>query len=84
VDAFASGTSKRPALDEIVAGGAFVHLEQMAHDHWRMGMEAGGEHFHLKFGIQDGRLWVRLSDQGEENAEWEGESRERPIPGVDE
>jgi hypothetical protein len=24
----------RPALDEIVARGAFVHLEQMAHDHW--------------------------------------------------
>src|ERR1022692_1926878 len=26
----------RPALDDIVAGGAFVHLEQMAHDHWWM------------------------------------------------
>jgi hypothetical protein len=30
----------RPALDEIVARGAFVHLEQMAHDHWWMGLEA--------------------------------------------
>jgi hypothetical protein len=74
----------RPALDEIVAGGASVHLEQMAHDHWWMGLEAGGKYFHLNFGVQDGRLWVRLSDQGEENAEWEGDSREMPIPGVDE
>jgi hypothetical protein len=46
--------------------------------------EGGGKHLHLDFGVQDGRLWVRLSDQGEENAEWEGDSRERPIPGVDE
>jgi hypothetical protein len=27
----------RPALDEVVATGASVHLEQMAHDHWWMG-----------------------------------------------
>ena len=74
----------KPALDEIVARGASVHLEQMAHDHWWMGLEAGGKHFHLNFGVQGGRLWVRLSDQGEENAEWEGDSREMPIPGVDE
>jgi len=52
-----------------VASGAFVHLEQMAYDHWWMGLEAGGKHFHLNFGIQDGRLWVRLSDQGEESTE---------------
>jgi hypothetical protein len=58
--------------------------EQMAHDHWWMGLEAGGKYLHLNFGVQDGRLWVRLSDQGEENAEWKGDSRERPIPGVDE
>jgi hypothetical protein len=69
---------------EIVASGAFVHLEQMAHDHWWMGLEAGGKYFHPNFGVQGGRLWVRLSDQGDENAEWEGDSRERPIPGVDE
>lgn len=31
----------------------------------------------------DASVWVRLSDQGEENAEWEGDNRERPIPGVD-
>ena len=71
----------RPALDEIVARGAFLHLEQMAHDHWWMGLEAGGKHFHLNFGVQDGRLWVHLSDQGEESTEWEGDNRERPIPG---
>ena len=73
----------RPALDEIVASGAVVHLEQMAHDHWWMGLEAAGKHFHVNFGVQDGRLWIRLSDQGEESAEWEGDNRERPIPGVD-
>ena len=73
----------KPALDEIVAGGAVVHLEQMTHDHWWMGLEAGGMHFHLNFGVQNGRLWVRLSDQGTEGTEWEGDNRETPIPGVD-
>lgn len=33
----------RPALDEIVARGAVVHLEQMAHDRWWMGLEAVGK-----------------------------------------
>ena len=74
----------RPALDEIVASGASVHLEQMPDDHWWMGLEAGGKYFHLNFGVQDGRLWVRLSDQGEEDAEWEGDNREKPLPGVNE
>jgi len=74
----------KPALDEIVASCAVVHLEQMSHDHWWMGIEAGGKHFHLNFGVHDGRLWVRLSDQGKENTEWEGDNRERPLPGVDE
>ena len=32
----------RPALDEIVARGAFVHLEQMAHDHWWLGLKLAG------------------------------------------
>jgi hypothetical protein len=72
----------RPALDEIVARGASVHLEQMSHDHWWMGLEAAGKYFHLNFGVQDGRLWIRLSDQGEDSAEWEGDNRENPIPGV--
>ncbi len=73
----------RPAPDEVLATGASVHLEQMNHDHWWMGMEAGGKYFHLNFGVQDGRLWVRLSDQaeGEEESEWEGDSRERSLPG---
>jgi hypothetical protein len=73
----------RPALDEIVARGAFVHVEQMAHDHWWLGLEAGGRYLHLNFGVENGRLWVRLSDQGDESMEWEGDGRERPIPGVD-
>ena len=48
-----------------------------------MGLEAGGKYFHLNFGVQDGRLWVRLSDQGDENAEWEGDNREMPTAGID-
>ena len=62
----------RPALDEVVARDAVVHLEQIAHDYWWMGLDAGGKYFHLNFGVQGGRLWIRLSDQGEEDAEWEG------------
>ena len=73
----------RPALDEIVATGAAVHLEQMAHDHWWMGLEAAGKYFHLNFGVTDGRLWVHLSDQDDDGAEWEGDNREHLIPGVD-
>ena len=34
----------RPALDEVVASEATVHLEQMSHDHWWMGLEAGGKY----------------------------------------
>jgi hypothetical protein len=45
-----------------------------------MGLEAGGKYFHLNFGVQAGRLWVRLSDQGDESGEWEGDNRERPVP----
>jgi hypothetical protein len=71
----------RPALDEIVADGASIHLEQMAHD-WFTGIEAGGKYFHLNFRVADGKLYVHLSDQGEEEeyAEWEGDNRERPFP----
>ncbi len=72
----------RPALGEIVATKASVHLEQMAHDHWWMGLEAGGKCFHLNFGVKDGRLWVHLCDQGEGAAEWDGDSREHPIQGL--
>lgn len=69
----------RPALDEIVATGAAIHLEQMAHDHWWMGIESGGKYFHLNIAVRDGALKVHLSDQGEgqEDAEWEGDDRER-------
>jgi hypothetical protein len=70
----------RPALDEIVAHNAFVHLEQMSHHGWWMGIEAGGKHFHLWFTLEDGRLCVRLSDQDEENTTWEGDNRENPLP----
>jgi hypothetical protein len=70
----------RPALDEIVAKGAFIHLEQMSHDSWWMVIEAGGKYFHLNFGVHEGVLHVNLSDQGDEFAEWEGDSREKPFP----
>lgn len=73
----------RPALDEIVARGAFVHLEQMSHDQWWMSIRAGGKDCHLWFTLEDGRLCVRLSDQDDENAVWEGDNREMPLPGVD-
>jgi hypothetical protein len=72
----------KPALDEVVASGAMVHLEQMDHDAWWMGIEAGGKYFHLNFTLQDGRLRVHLSDQGDEYAEWEGDSRPKPLPGA--
>jgi len=70
----------RPALDEIVADGAKIHLEQMAHDSWWMGIEAGGKYFHLGFNVNDGQLHVWLSDQGDEEGEWEGDNRDRPLP----
>jgi hypothetical protein len=62
----------RPALDEIV--------EQMSHEHWWLGLEAGGKYFHLNITATDGLLRVHLSDQGDEDAEWEGDNRERPFP----
>ena len=74
----------RPAPGEIVAHGASVHLEQMSHDQWSVGIEAGGKYFHLnflKFAMSGGKLHVPLSDQGDEYAEWEGDNRERPFPG---
>jgi len=70
---------RKPALDEIVASGATVHLEQMDHDAWWMGIEAGGKYFHLNFTLRDGRLCVHLSDQGDD-AEWEGDNRPRRLP----
>jgi hypothetical protein len=72
----------RPALDEIVAKGATIHLEQMDHDRWWMGIEAGGKCFHLNFGLEHGLLAVRLSDESDdEYIEWEGDNRKRPLPG---
>jgi hypothetical protein len=73
----------RPALDEIVSDGASIHLEQMSHDSWFMGIEAAGKYFHLWFQLANGRLQVHLSDQGDESAAWEGDSRELPLPGME-
>ena len=67
----------RPALDELLADGAHIHLEQMSHEGWFMGIKAGGKHFHLNFGVVDGQLWVHLMDQGDGNTEWEGDHRDK-------
>jgi hypothetical protein len=48
----------------------------MSHDHWWLGLEAGGKYLHLTFGVHEGRLSVHLSDQGEEAAEGEADDRE--------
>jgi hypothetical protein len=48
-----------------------------------MGIEAAGKYFHLWFQLADGRLQVHLSDQDDESAEWEGDSRELPLPGME-
>src|SRR5258708_26352225 len=71
----------RPALDEVVATGAHVHLEQMDHDQWWMGIQSGKKDFHLWFTMEDGRLCVRLSDQDDENAQWKCDNREKPLTG---
>ena len=71
----------RPALDEVVASGATVHLEQMDNNQWWMGIQAGGRYFHLWFSLEDGCLCVRLSDQDDEDARWEGDNREKSSPG---
>jgi len=65
-------------LDEIVADGASIHLEQMSHNQWSMGIDAGGKSLHLKFGLHDGKFYVNLSDEDENGSEWEGDHRERP------
>ena len=52
----------------------------MSHDQWWMGIEAGGKYFHLNLGLNDdGQFYVNLSDQGDEDAEWEGDNREKPL-----
>ena len=73
----------KPALDEVVATGAVLHLEQMDRDKWWMGIEGGGKYFHLWFTVEDGHLCVRLTDQDDETGQWEGDNRERTLPGSD-
>ena len=65
----------RPALDEIVAYRAYLHLEQMTDIHWWMGIEAAGKTFALEFGVDDGRLWVRLTDVSGETEILDGDDR---------
>lgn len=77
----------RPALDEVLADAAEIHLEQMSHDSWFMGINAAGKYFHLNFTLENGRLCVHLSDQSDDQEEseyvcWDGDNREHPLPGV--
>lgn len=51
----------------------------MSHDHWWMSIDAGGKYFHQNIGVQNGQLWVRLSDQRDENTEWEGTARKGRV-----
>jgi hypothetical protein len=38
-----------PALDEVLAERASIHLEQMSHDQWWMSVDTAGKNFHLWF-----------------------------------
>ena len=45
-----------------------------------MGLDAGGKYFHLNFSVHDGRLWVYLSDQGDNaDGEWEGDKSRASV-----
>jgi hypothetical protein len=35
-----------------------------------MGIGAAGKYFHLNFGLRDGRLFVELSDQSDDQTEY--------------
>jgi hypothetical protein len=41
-------------LDEIVARGANVHLEQMDSNYWWMGLQLAGRYFHVRFSSANG------------------------------
>jgi hypothetical protein len=41
-------------LDEIVARGANVHLEQMDSNYWWMGLQLAGRYFHVRFSSAKG------------------------------
>jgi len=49
------------SLDEVVASGAFVHLEQMSEKSWWLGIEKDGYRQVVWFGIEKGKL-VTTSD----------------------
>jgi hypothetical protein len=41
-------------LDEIVARGANIHLEQMDSNYWWMGLQIAGHYFHVRFSSAKG------------------------------
>jgi hypothetical protein len=72
----------RPAFDQLFATGCRVHVQQMLPDGWGISITAAGKDFYLAFTLEDdGHLWVRLSDMDEESAWWNGDNRQRPLPG---
>jgi hypothetical protein len=59
---------------------AAVHLEQMSHDHWRMGLEAGGRRFQPTFGVRVGTYGFVCPTRVGRSTEWESDSRKRTVP----
>lgn len=64
-------------LDEIVARGANVHLEQMDSNYWWMGLEVAGRRFHVRFNSAKG-IRVTINEDTPE-----GTRTLAPSPSVD-
>ena len=71
----------RPALSELLGTGSNVRLEQVNHENWTISVMTAGKKFLLVFSVNDGRLWVRLSDMDDDSAWWHGDNRPEPLPG---
>lgn len=52
------------SLDEIVATGASIHLEQMGGNSWWMSIEAGGRHVHVNLTTPRTVINARCEDVG--------------------
>ena len=49
-------------LDEVVAFGAYVHLEQMSAGDWWLGIESGGHLIHVNLGTKRGAIGAIVND----------------------
>ena len=52
------------SLDEIVAEGASVHLEQLSPGHWWMGIEQAGRLYHLNLTARRAKITATVEDVG--------------------